>query len=46
MDERKATGTMAGPVEIAALLERIQDGDREAFMTIIRLYQQKVFVMA
>jgi RNA polymerase sigma-70 factor (ECF subfamily) len=31
---------------IAALLERVQDGDREAFMTIIRLYQQKVFVMA
>jgi len=32
--------------EIAALLERVQNGDREAFMTIIRLYQQKVFVMA
>jgi len=37
---------MAEPTEIASLLERIQDGDREAFMTIIRLYQQKVFVMA
>jgi RNA polymerase sigma-70 factor (ECF subfamily) len=32
--------------DIASLLERIQAGDREAFMTIIRLYQQKVFVMA
>jgi len=32
--------------EIAALLERVQKGDREAFMTIIRLYQRKVFVMA
>jgi RNA polymerase sigma-70 factor (ECF subfamily) len=32
--------------EIGALLERVQQGDREAFMTIIRLYQQKVFVMA
>jgi RNA polymerase sigma-70 factor (ECF subfamily) len=32
--------------EIAALLDRIQQGDREAFMTIIRRYQQKVYVMA
>jgi RNA polymerase sigma-70 factor (ECF subfamily) len=32
--------------EIASLLERVQAGDREAFMTITRLYQQKVFVMA
>ena len=31
---------------IADLLERVQAGDREAFMTIIRLYQRKVFVMA
>jgi len=35
-----------GAVEIAFLLEKIREGDREAFMTIIRLYQQKVFVMA
>jgi RNA polymerase sigma-70 factor (ECF subfamily) len=34
------------PGEIASLLERIQKGDREAFMTIVRIYQQKVFVMA
>jgi RNA polymerase sigma-70 factor (ECF subfamily) len=32
--------------DIAPLLERVRNGDREAFMTIIRLYQQKVFVMA
>jgi RNA polymerase sigma-70 factor (ECF subfamily) len=31
---------------IASLLEQIQEGDREAFMTIIRLYQQKVFSLA
>jgi RNA polymerase sigma-70 factor (ECF subfamily) len=46
VDERRDPGTMAEPAEIASLLERIQDGDREAFMTVIRLYQQKVFVMA
>ncbi len=34
------------PAEIAALVERVRDGDREAFMAIIRLYQRKVFVMA
>lgn len=32
--------------EIAALLERVQAGDREAYMTVIRLYQRKVFVLA
>ena len=36
----------AEAAELASLLERIQAGDREAFMTVIRLYQQKVFVMA
>jgi len=46
MDEPKAAEIKNEPAEIASLLERIQDGDREAFMTIIRLYQQKVFVMA
>jgi RNA polymerase sigma-70 factor (ECF subfamily) len=35
-----------GAAEIAALLERVQAGDREAFMAIIRLYQRKVFVLA
>lgn len=46
MDEPRVAEVKTGPAEIASLLERIQDGDREAFMTIIRLYQQKVFVMA
>jgi RNA polymerase sigma factor (sigma-70 family) len=46
MDEVKDAQIKNEPAEIASLLERIQDGDREAFMTIIRLYQQKVFVMA
>jgi len=41
-----SAGREAGAAEIASLLERIQAGDREAFMTIIRLYQQKVFVLA
>jgi len=35
-----------GPVEISALLERVQAGDRQAFMTVIQLYQRKVFVLA
>src|SRR5512137_3200834 len=32
--------------DITALLERVKGGDREAFMTVTRLYQQKVFVLA
>ncbi len=35
-----------GTAEIAVLLERVQAGDREAFMAVIRLYQRKVFVLA
>jgi RNA polymerase sigma-70 factor (ECF subfamily) len=35
-----------GEAEIAALLERVQAGDREAFMAVIRLYERKVFVLA
>jgi RNA polymerase sigma-70 factor (ECF subfamily) len=46
MDKLRIAEVRADPAEIASLLERIQEGDREAFMTIIRLYQQKVFVMA
>jgi RNA polymerase sigma-70 factor (ECF subfamily) len=46
MDEPKDAEIKNEPAEIASLLERIQNGDREAFMTVIRLYQQKVFVMA
>jgi len=36
----------AGAADIASLLERTQAGDGEAFKTIIRLHQQKVFVLA
>jgi RNA polymerase sigma-70 factor (ECF subfamily) len=36
----------AEAVPIASLLERLQAGDREAFMTVIRLYQEKVFILA
>ncbi len=32
--------------ETARLLERIREGDREAFRTVVRLYQQRVFVTA
>jgi len=46
MDEPRDAASRAEPADVASLLERIQGGDREAFMTIIRLYQQKVFVMA
>ena len=35
-----------GEAEIAALLERVQAGDREAYMAVVRLYQRKVFVLA
>ena len=34
------------PPDLSSLLERLQVGDREAFMTLVRFYQQKVFVMA
>jgi len=34
------------PPGLPFLIERLRSGDREAFMTIVRFYQQKVFVMA
>lgn len=34
------------PQDVSSLLSRIQNGDREAFMTVVKAYQQKVFVMA
>jgi RNA polymerase sigma-70 factor (ECF subfamily) len=46
LDNDRHVSPAAEPREIASLLGRIQKGDREAFMTIVRLYQQKVFVMA
>ncbi|MFC2166059.1 RNA polymerase sigma factor [Acidobacteriota bacterium] len=32
--------------EIYTLVERIRNGDREAFMTVTRLYQKKVYLLA
>ncbi len=31
---------------VALLVERVRAGDRDAFLTIVRTYQQKVFMMA
>jgi hypothetical protein len=32
--------------EIYTLVERIKNGDREAFMAVTRLYQKKVYLLA
>jgi RNA polymerase sigma-70 factor (ECF subfamily) len=32
--------------DVSVLLERVRRGDREAFMTLVQRYQQKVFVMS
>ncbi|UCC39149.1 MAG: RNA polymerase sigma factor [Candidatus Aminicenantes bacterium] len=32
--------------DIYSLVEKIKEGDREAFMTVTRLYQRKVFLLA
>ncbi len=34
------------PQDVSVLLERVKGGDREAFMTLVERYQQKIFVMA
>lgn len=46
MDGKQDSSLGMDQQEISSLLERIRNGDREAFMTVVRLYQQKVFVMA
>ncbi len=46
LDKEPQGGPAENPEDISSLLERIRKGDREAFMTVVRLYQQKVFVMA
>lgn len=44
---KKLEGNEIYPHEdIHALLERIKEGDREAFMTVTNLYQKRVFVLA
>jgi len=40
------TGQRDNNGDICLLLEKIKSGDREAFVTITRLYQRKVFVLA
>lgn len=42
MDRERSSGTE----DIHALVREIQNGNREAFMTIVGAYQQRVFVMA
>ncbi len=42
----KTVAREAVPDGVEALLERVRAGDREAFLTVIRAYQQKVFVLA
>lgn len=46
MENRADIETGTGAAEVSSLVERIKAGDREAFMTVVRMYQQKVFVMA
>ena len=46
LDAKKDNGSGVDAKEVSALVERLREGDREAFITIVRLYQQKVFVMA
>jgi len=40
------TGQRDNNGDVYLLLEKIKSGDREAFVTIARLYQRKVFVLA
>jgi RNA polymerase sigma-70 factor (ECF subfamily) len=42
MQENRA----AGQRDINSLVEKVKQGDREAFMTLTRLYQKKVFLLA
>jgi RNA polymerase sigma-70 factor (ECF subfamily) len=46
LDAKTDIGSGANTQAVSALVERAREGDREAFMSLIRLYQQKVFVMA
>jgi len=40
------TGQQANNGEVYLLIEKIKNGDREAFVTMTRLYQRKVFALA
>lgn len=46
-EDKKSRGNEIYPHEdIYALIDRIKEGDREAFMTVTDLYQKRVFVLA
>ncbi len=45
MGQMEVTRT-AEPPNVPLLVERIKEGDREAFMAITRLYQKKVYLLA
>lgn len=46
-EEKKLKGNeIHSHEDIHALIERIKEGDRDAFMTVTNLYQKRVFVMA
>jgi RNA polymerase sigma-70 factor (ECF subfamily) len=46
-ENKKQEGNEIYPHEdLYALIERIKEGDREAFMTVTNLYQKRVFVLA
>lgn len=41
LEERESTNE-----DISSLVEKIKQGDRQAFMTVVSLYQKKVFLLA
>jgi RNA polymerase sigma-70 factor (ECF subfamily) len=46
-EDKKSKGKEIYPhKDIYALIERIKEGDREAFMTVTHLYQKRVFLLA
>jgi RNA polymerase sigma-70 factor, ECF subfamily len=46
MTETMEQPRVADPDNIQALMREIREGDREAFMTVVRTYQQRVFATA
>lgn len=46
MSDPGAAPPSTDPPDVSALLARVREGDREAFMSLVQRYQQKVFVMA
>ena len=46
MNEAANGFSTSDPLNVSSLVERVREGDREAFMTLVERYQQKIFVMA